>query len=197
MDIGAIVARQLFGNADIARTERSSSVPAFPRHMERAMRPEAVDSGRRPVFTLRREGEEGDSLVGAWATRDGASVSVFRPDGFDPAHPVFRVRTWDADGAAADRMVDVAAVNPRAADALEMYALSGAADGGDFDMQGAFMMLQSMRESFGMPGDADAEIDWIALANEAMYAHRGAGDMRGYERARGFLDALLARTGNA
>ena len=46
----------------------------------------------------------------------------FSSKDFDPAHPVYKVKVWDADGNVTERMVDISKVDPGNCDTVDMYA---------------------------------------------------------------------------
>ena len=52
----------------------------------------------------------------------GSSISVYKTPDFDPANPVYKVKTWDREGNVTEQMVDVSKVDPKNCDTAEMYA---------------------------------------------------------------------------
>lgn len=52
----------------------------------------------------------------------GSSISVYKTSDFDPANPVYKVKTWDREGNVTEQMVDVSKVDPKNCDTAEMYA---------------------------------------------------------------------------
>ena len=102
-----------------------------------------------PSFALHISNEADGKSIGSSADRNG-SVTVYKPKDFDPSHPVYHVKAWDAEGnVTAERMVDVAEVDPNSADYLDMFAYSShLADSGKcLDAQGAFIGANAIYNS--------------------------------------------------
>ena len=71
------------------------------------------------------ESEEDGKVVTAWAcVTENTSMTVYQPNDFDPAHPVYKVKVWDANGNVTERMVDISEVDPSNCDTIDMYAYS-------------------------------------------------------------------------
>lgn len=44
------------------------------------------------------------------------SLTVYQPNDFEPAIPVYKVKAWDKDGNVTERMVDVSKIDKKTSD---------------------------------------------------------------------------------
>ncbi len=59
---------------------------------------------------------EGDKPLGALGDKGNSSITVYKPKDFDLGNPVYKVKTWDAEGNVTERMVDVSKVDAKNSD---------------------------------------------------------------------------------
>ena len=80
-----------------------------------------------PNLTLHMS-KDGDAekSVGSWANPNaGRSITMYQPQDYDPANPVYKMKVWDMDdNLLEERTIDINSINPNNADSYEMYALS-------------------------------------------------------------------------
>lgn len=142
------------------------------------------------------DGEEGDKLIGAWAeVCAGCSVSVYKPQDFDADHPVYRVKSWDAEGNVTERMVDISKVDPRNCDSFDMYAYScHLTETGEYpDAQMRLMMAQAHnRDTYGSFTYQNMfdKTNWLTVLKKAMDMQYTAGNRKGYMDYKKFWDFL-------
>lgn len=65
---------------------------------------------------------EGDKPLGALGDKGNSSITVYKPKDFDPENPVYKVKTWDAEGNVTERMVDVSKLDVKNSDRVDMFA---------------------------------------------------------------------------
>ena len=142
-------------------------------------------------FALHISNEADGQSIGSSADRNG-SVTVYKPKDFDPSHPVYKVKAWDAEGnVTAERMVDVAEVDPNSADYLDMFAYaSHLADSGKCpDAQGAFTGANAIYNSDSGYSYFD-KTDWLGIVRDMMQMQYDAGNLAGYVKYKQFWDCL-------
>ena len=84
-----------------------------------------VKSDSHDVVLHGSESAEDGKVVTAWAcVTENTSMTVYQPADFDPAHPIYKVKVWDANGNVTERMVDISKVDPSNCDTIDMYAYS-------------------------------------------------------------------------
>ncbi len=145
-----------------------------------------------------------DSLEGevvtAWANvASGTSMTVYKPQGFDPANPVYKVKMWDASGKEQEFMVDISKVNPKNCNTIEMYAYSAhlSASGECPDALERFLMAQAhYRDSIANYGCKNLfdRTDWLQVVKDVMQMQYKAGNLKGYLEYKGFLGFLMRKT---
>ncbi len=143
------------------------------------------------------ESEEDGKVVTAWAcVTDHTSMTVYQPKGFDPAHPVYKVKVWDANGNVTERMVDVSKVDPGNCDTVEMYAYSAylSKSGKCPDALTKFMMAHAhhkdMRGEYGADNFSD-KVNWLEIIEKVMKMQYNAGNLQGYLEYKKFLSVLI------
>ena len=144
-------------------------------------------------FVLHISNEQDGEAIGAMCGADH-SVTVFKPKNFDAENPVYKVKIWDKDGNATERMVDVSKVDPRNSDYIDMYAYaSHLTDSGQCpSAQSAFtssaMNQHSMEERSYK--DLFRKTDWVSQLEDAMQTQYAAGNIEGYLHYKPFWDFL-------
>ncbi len=142
-------------------------------------------------FALHISNEAGEKAIGC-ATDQNGSVTVYKPKDFDPSHPVYRVKAWDTEGnVTAERMVDVAEVDPNCADYLDMFAYSShLADSGKCpDAQGAFIGANANYNADSGHSYFD-KANWFGIVKDMMQMQYDAGNLAGYAKYKQFWDSL-------
>ena len=142
-------------------------------------------------FALHISNEAGEKAIGCATDRNG-SVTVYKPKDFDPSHPVYRVKAWDTEGnVTAERMVDVAEVDPNSADYLDMFAYSShLADSGKCpDAQGAFIGANANYNADSGHSYFD-KANWFGIIKDMMQMQYDAGNLAGYAKYKQFWDSL-------
>lgn len=157
---------------------------------------EAVNSTSTPTFVLHSTSPDAsEKLVSAWASNDGNSISIFRPADFDPEHPIYRAKIWDASGNVTEREIDITQINPQSSDKVEMFAYSShLADTGQCsNAQLRFMMACDTAAANANNEGGLAltqKIDWKAAVAELMERQREVGNMESYLACEDFLSYL-------
>lgn len=139
-------------------------------------------------------------VVTAWANVvSGTSMTVYKPQGFDPANPVYKVKMWDASGKEQEFMVDISKVNPMDCNTIEMYAYSAhLSDSGECpDALERFLMAQAhYRDSIANYGCKNLfdRTNWLQVVKDVMQMQYKAGNLKGYLEYKGFLGFLMRKT---
>lgn len=177
--------------ADTRRAGKNEIGEAFGSHMDQMQRSQ-MSGG---AFVLHYfDGEDGDHAVSASCGTD-YSVTVYEPKDFDPANPVYKVKTWDKDGNTVERMVDVSKVDPKDSDFIDMYAYAChvSKNGQCSDALSSFM--GSGTAIYGMRGrtyeDLTNKVNWMAAVKEMMQMQYDTGNLQGYLGYKKFFDFLM------
>lgn len=157
--------------------------------------PDATQStqGTGGGFVLHISNEQDGEAIGAMCGTDH-SVTVYKPKDFDAENPVYKVKIWDKDGNATERMVDVSKVDPQNSDYIDMFAYaSHLTDSGQCPgAQSAF--TSSAHNQHGMDErsyeDLFRQTDWVSQLADAMHTQYEAGNHEGYWHYRPFWDFL-------
>lgn len=152
-----------------------------------------------PNLTLHMS-KEGDveKSVGAWANPNaGRSITLYQPQDYDPANPVYKMKVWDMDdNLLEERFIDINSIDPNNADSCEMYALAvyGEKSGKCPDAVARFTMMHAKQEieqtaqhgSYSL----DTREDWIGILNDILKEQLDMGFMDGYLKNKAYLDFL-------
>lgn len=176
----------------VRRNEKTQNAIEIPQ----AEAPQAVAS---PAFVLHGSSPDAsEKLVGAWASNDGNSISIFRPADFDPEHPVYRAKIWDAAGNVTEREIDISHINPQSSDKVEMFAYSShLSDTGQCsDAQLRFMMACETAAANAANENSDEglslsqKVNWRETVAAFMKRQREVGNMESYLASENFLSFL-------
>ena len=137
--------------------------------------------------------QEGDESLGAIGMDDGGSRTVYKPKDFDPENPVYKVKTWDADGNVTERMVDLKNVDAKNCDREEMFAYSCfLTDSGQYpEAQDTFCHIPNPN---GQPDGRlidsfkTEKYNWLELARSFMQMQYDGGNIQGYLDFKKFVD---------
>lgn len=152
-----------------------------------------------PNLTLHMS-KEGDAekSVGSWANPNaGRSITLYQPQDYDPANPVYKMKVWDMDdNLLEERFIDINSIDPNNADSYEMYALSvyGEKSGKCPDAVARFTMMHAKQEieqtaQYGSYS-LDTREDWIGILNDILKEQLDMGFMDGYLKNKAYLDFL-------
>ena len=144
--------------------------------------------------------KEGDveKSVGAWANPNaGRSITLYQPQDYDPANPVYKMKIWDMDdNLLEERNIDINSIDPNNADSYEMYALSvyGEKSGKCPDAVARFTMMHAKQEieqtaqhgSYSL----DAKEDWMGILNDILKEQLDMGFMDGYLKNKAYYEFL-------
>ena len=150
---------------------------------------QAASSG----FVLHISNEEDGKAIGAMCGAD-YSVTVYKPKDFDAENPVYKVKIWDKDGNATERMVDISKIDPKNSDFIDMFAYSShlSATGECPSAQSSFM--SSAANQHGLDErtykDLFKENNWVNTLADAMQTQYAAGNFEGYLNYKPFWDFL-------
>ena len=145
------------------------------------------------TFELHISNDKDGKAIGSMCGAD-YSLTVYQPNDFDPANPVYKVKAWDKDGNETERMVDVSKVDTKNSDYIDMFAYSShlSASGKCPGAQSAFIRAGANQHGadnrthddlFGMK-------DWISVLKDAMQTQYDAGNLKGYLDYKQFWDFL-------
>lgn len=144
-------------------------------------------------FVLHISNEQDGEAIGAMCGADH-SVTVYKPKDFDAENPVYKVKIWDKDGNATERMVDVSKVNPRNSDYIDMFAYTSHLTDTKECLSAQYSFTSSAMNQHGMDErsyeDLFAKNDWVNQLADAMHTQYEAGNFEGYWHYRPFWDFL-------
>ena len=152
-----------------------------------------------PNLTLHMS-KDGDTekSVGSWANANtGQSITVYQPEDYDPANPVYKMKIWDKDdNLIEERNIDINSIDPNNADSYEMYALSvyGEKSGKCPDAVARFTMMHAKQEAEQRAQTGSYSLDiqekWLDILNNFMKEQLDMGFMDGYLKNKAYLDFL-------
>lgn len=136
---------------------------------------------------ISKENDPEGKSIGSMAD-ENSSVTVYKPNDFNPVNPVYKVKVWDKDGNVTERMVDISKVDPKSCDTIDMFAYSShLADSGECkDAQSAFMGISHF-EGYEKLFDKK---DWFVPLKDMMQMQYDAGNLEGYWEFKKFWDFL-------
>lgn len=135
---------------------------------------------------------EGDKPLGALGDKGNSSITVYKPKDFDPENPVYKVKTWDAEGNVTERMVDVSKVDVKNSDRVDMFAYACyLTDNGQYpEAQNTFCRIPIYNEQPENLSDSfkAGKFNWLELAKSFMKMQYDAGNLPGYLDLKKFVD---------
>lgn len=176
------------------RTERNAADGSFAKQAAEA----AQEAGKAAAILHGAEEGSGDIAIASWAdVVSGSSISVYRTQDFDAAHPVYKVKTWDKSGNVTEQMVDVSKVDPKNCNTAEMYAYtanlkeSGKGSFEDTVLKAvvAKAVKNAEQKNVGSWNFSD-NTDWVKIVRDVMQSEFCYGDLKGYAQWRTFLGFL-------
>lgn len=186
MNVGGVTTNYPIGY-EARRTQRATTEKNYASNMGKTA------GTNNSAFVLHTSNEEDGIAIGSSTNRNG-SVTVYKPNNFDPANPVYKVKVWDAAGnVTEERMVDVSKVDPNNCDYLDMYAYSShLTDTGEFpDAQSTFMRASANPHGPGTVYDSPLDkMNWVGIVKYAMQVQYDAGNLAGYMDYKKFWDFL-------
>ncbi len=158
----------------------------------------AQEKGSAAAVLHGAEEDSGDSMVSSWAdVVNGTSISVYKPQDFNPDHPVYKVKTWDKAGNVTEQMVDVSKVDPRNCDTSQMYAYtchlkeSGKGSFEDTVLKAAVAKsVENAEQRAAGAWDFAEKRDWVEIVKDIMESEYRYGDLKGYMEWKKFLGLL-------
>lgn len=174
------ITKQKLGEKNDIKTEQKFDIP---------QKAQASSGG----FVLHISNEEDGKAIGAMCGADH-SVTVYKPKDFDAENPVYKVKIWDKDGNATERMVDITKVDPKNSDFIDMFAYSGhlSATGECPSAQSSFIHSSANQHSLDERTYKDLfkETNWVNALADAMQTQYAAGNLEGYLNYKPFCDFL-------
>ena len=145
------------------------------------------------TFELHISNDKDGKAIGSMCGAD-YSLTVYQPNDFDPANPVYKVKAWDKDGNVTERMVDVSKVDTKNSDYIDMFAYSShlSASGKCPNAQSSFIRAGANQHGFDSKtyDDLFGMTDWISVLKDAMQVQYDAGNLKGYLDYKQFWDFL-------
>ncbi|MCM1254146.1 MAG: hypothetical protein NC321_15105 [Clostridium sp.] len=180
---------------ELGKTERNVSGGNFAKQAAEATQA----AGQTQASVLHGSDEEtGDIAV--FSNVDivnNLSVTVYKTQDFDPANPVYKVKTWDKDGNVTERMVDVSQVDPKNCDTAEMYAYtanlkeSGKGSFEDTVLKAAVAKAAKNAEQKNSASwSFSTKMNWVEIVKDIMQSEYRYGDLKGYMEWQKFLGLL-------
>lgn len=145
------------------------------------------------TFELHISNDKDGKAIGSICGAD-YSLTVYQPNDFDPANPVYKVKAWDEDGNVTERMVDVPKVDTKNSDYIDMFAYSShlSASGECLAAQSSFIRAGANQHGFDNKtyDDLFCMTDWMSVIKGAMQIQYDSGNLKGYLDYKQFWDFL-------
>ena len=180
---------------DTRKTERNVAGGNFAKQAEEAAQATAQAS---TAILHGSDEETGDKAVfSSVCLVNNSSITVYKPQDFDPNNPVYKVKTWDKDGNVTERMIDVSKVDPKNCDTAEMYAytanLKESGKGSFEDTVLKAVVAKGMKSAgqnnFGS-WSFSTKMNWVDIVKDIMQSEYSYGDLKGYMEWQKFLGLL-------
>ena len=177
---------------DTRKTERNVAGGNFAKQAEEAAQATAQTS---TAILHGSDEETGDKAVfSSVCLVNNSSITVYKPQDFDPNNPVYKVKIWDKDGNITEHMVDVSKVDPKNSDTIDMYAYAAyLKDSG----KGSFedTVLKAGVAKYGEPENYgtfsfSTKMNWVDIVKDIMQSEYSYGDLKGYMEWQKFLELL-------
>lgn len=172
------------------RTQRSTTERDYTNQMCNMVQTTKMSSG---TFELHISNDKDGKAIGSMCGAD-YSLTVYQPNDFDPANPVYKVKVWDKDGNVTERMVDVSRVDTKNSDYIDMFAYSShlSASGECPGAQASFIRAGANQHGFDNKtyDDLFGMTDWISVLKDAMQIQYNAGNLKRYLDYKQFWDFL-------
>lgn len=194
MEIGAIVGNTGYNYHNRVSNNRSGQ--SFSSSIDNAANTQT------PHLILHKSSEgDAEESVGSWANPNaGRSITLYQPQDYDPANPIYKMKVWDMDdNLLEERTIDINSIDPNNADSYEMYAISvyGEKSGKCPDAVARFTMMHAKQEieqtaqhgSYSL----DTKEDWIGILNDILREQFDMGFMDGYLKNKAYLDFLTGK----
>lgn len=189
MNVDGIGNHYLAAGYEVRRTEKDAAGRSYAKQAAEAAHTAALHGA-----------EEGtrEIVVSSWAdVVSGSSMSVYRPQDFDAANPVYKVRTWDRSGNVTEQTVDVSKVDPKNCDTAEMYAYtahlkeSGKGSFEDTVLKAAVAKaVKNAEQKSAGAWSFSEKTDWVKIVRDIMQSEYCYGDLKGYAEWGKFLGFL-------
>ena len=174
------------------RVQKTETNKSFAKSMSEVIEESGVGS-------IGSVNESGDTVV--WTCCDnvnGLLTTVYKTPDFDPANPVYKVKTWGTDGNVTERMIDVSKIDTKNCDAYEMFAyISYLKDSGKGDYRettSEFSLVWAIKNigPDGLPRQCDysEKVNWVEVVQQIMQFQYDVGNLAGYMEFKKFLDLL-------
>ena len=177
---------------DTRKTERNVAGGNFAKQAEEAAQATAQTS---TAILHGSDEETGDKAVfSSVCLVNNSSITVYKPQDFDPNNPVYKVKIWDKDGNITEHMVDVSKFDPKNSDTIDMYAYAAyLKDSG----KGSFedTVLKAGVAKYGEPENYgtfsfSTKMNWVDIVKDIMQSEYSYGDLKGYMEWQKFLELL-------
>lgn len=158
-----------------------------------------VANSQTQQLTIHKSAEgDADKSIGTWLNPNaGRSITVYEPQNFDAANPVYKVKVWDSeDKLIEEREVDINSVNPNHADFYDLYALSvyGEKSGKCPDAVARFAMMHAKREIEQTAQHGSYALDiienWLDILKDYIGQQYKDGNLQGYMNAKRYYEFL-------
>ena len=170
------------------RTQKTVSDKSFADQMGNATSVQNTNTG---IVLHAISNDKDGEVIGAMADHN-SSITVYKPNDFDLANLVYKVKIWDAAGNVTERMVDISKVDPKNCDEIDMFAYSShlTASGKCTSAQRAFMGAKSNHDCLNNGGNLFDKENWMDIVKEMMQMQYHAGNLKGYLDYKQFWDFM-------
>ena len=192
MGINGIASGYFPAAYNAGRAQKTEINKSFAKSMSEVVQ----ESGVGAVGSVNESGE-----IVVWKCCDnvnGLLTTVYKTPDFDPANPVYKVKTWGTDGNVTERMIDVSKIDTKNCDVYEMFAyISYLKDSGKGDYRetmSEFSLVWAIKNigPDGLPRQCDysEKVNWVEVVQQIMQFQYDVGNLAGYMEFKKFLDLL-------
>ena len=137
----------------------------------------------------------GEKAVFRWLySENGFTGEVSKAHDYTQRHPVYKVKTWDLAGNAAEQMINVSEVDPQNCNTYAMYAYTAHLKGngkGSFEetvLKAAIAKAASdLEQKTSASWDYSKNINWVDTVKDIMQSVYSYRDLKGYLEWKNFL----------
>lgn len=126
--------------------------------------------------------------------RTGTNMTVYKGQDFDEEEPVYHVKIWDEEGGMTKRKVDIAKIDSKNCDEVDMLTFSAHLSTSGQYVQAYFKFVSAkvyaQKKKAACYQDIFQKTDWRAIVRDFMQMQYEAGNVKGYLEYKKFLAFL-------
>ena len=139
-------------------------------------------------------GEEEIRVFSEVDARTGMSMTIYKGQDFNEEEPVYHVKIWDEEGGITKRKVDIAKIDSKNCDEVDMLTFSAHLSISGQYLQAYFKFasakVYAQKKQAACYPDIFQNTDWRAIVRDFMQIQYDAGNVKGYLEYKKFLAFL-------